>query len=498
MSLWACPRLLLTLTSPAHTPCSPKLKIPFALDEKDRIVDIHDVPRHVEGNFRCAECRQLVTRKQGGVRVWHFAHKAETACTKAFETALHLLAKQILVESDTLRVPALVCQLYERPGSQDITLCVEQTLYWDAAGEAEVWVDGIRPDFRGVCQGKAIFVEVTVTHEPDAPKLEALKRLQTPTLEIDLSAVPRDVKAPEVRQLVLDATEGKRWVFYPGEAEARARLNALRDPRDAAFGAALEQELQEERRRDAALAAARADARAERLKKIEIANARFRDATTEQKLAFLEAKLRKPVSSWPASLGHEVRGAFAFRVSTRIWQADVFRKYIRGQGTRHANARVTAEAVAEWLIQRYAIASTESTSARVAVWDYLSALERAGYLRRRMRQEFEILRDELGTETEVPSPEAKAIALETATRGLFWARDLADESQFWSAVRKTGVHVSPGDARMLMSVWRDAQLRQANAAAYARSVAATLRIPVEKAVEFLTEAGVFVRAATAT
>jgi hypothetical protein len=56
----------------------------------------------------------------------------------------------------------------------------------------------------------------------------------------------------------------------------------------------------------------------------------------------------------------------------------------------------------------------------------------------------------------------------------------------------------PGDARVLMSVWRDAQLRRANAAACARSVAATLRIPVKTAVEFLTGAGVFVRAATAT
>lgn len=120
-------------------------------------------------------------------------------------------------------------------------------------------------------------------------------------------------------------------------------------------------------------------------------------------------------------------------------------------------------------------------------------LERVGYLRWRVRQEFEILRDELGTETQVPSPEAKTMALETATRGLIWSQDLADESQFWSAVRKTAVHVAPGEARMLISAWRDARLRRANAAAYTRSVATTLRIPVETAVEFLTKAGVFVR-----
>lgn len=468
------------------------MKIPFALDEKGRVVDIQDVPPSIEGTFRCAECKQLVTRKQGDVRVWHFAHNAETACTKAFETALHLLAKQILVESHTLRVPALVCQLHERPSHEDITLCVEHTLRWDATGELEVWVDGIRPDFRGVCQGKTIFVEVTVTHKPDAPKLEALKRLQTATLEIDLSAVPRDVTAPEVRRLVLDATGGKHWVFYPGEAEARARLKALRNQRNAVFYAALEQERQEERRLDAALNAARADARADRLVRIEKANARFRAATPARKLAFLAEKLGKPVTAWPAILGHDVRGASAIKVSTRVWQADVFRRHVHRQRALQLNPKVTVEAVADWLVERYDIASTESTSVRVAVWDFLSVLERADYLRRRVRQDFEILRDVLGDETEVLNPEAKARALETATHGYCWARG-GDTSQFWSAVRKTGVHVAPSDATMLLRAWQDPGLRMSNEAAYARSVATRLRIPVEKAVELLVVAGLFVR-----
>jgi hypothetical protein len=476
-----------------HFDC--QLKIPFALDAEGRIVDIHDVPPSVAGTFRCAACKQFVTRKQGDVRVWHFAHKADTACTTAFETALHLLAKQILVESDTLRVPALVCRLqHERPGPEDITLCVERILHWDTPGEAEVWVDGIRPDFRGVCQGKAIFVEVTVTHAPDVAKLEVLKRLQTPTLEIDLSAVPRDVTGPEVRRLVLDATKGKRWAFYPGEAEARAQLRAMRKQRDAAAYAALEEAYEEERRLDAVLTVSRADAHAAHLKKIEKANAFFRAGPPAQKLAFLAGKLGMPVKAWPAILGHDVRGASAIKVSTRIWQADVFRRHIVGQRVRHTIPTVSVEPVTDWLIQRYAIASNESTSVRVAVWDFLSVLERADYLRRRMRQEFVILRDVLGDETKVPSAEAKARALEAATHGYCWTRGGADASQFWSAARKTGVHVAPSEATLLLSAWQAPRFRMSNEAAYAQSVAARLRISVEKAVELLVAAGVFVRA----
>lgn len=159
---------------------------------------------------------------------------------------------------------------------------------------------------------------------------------------------------------------------------------------------------------------------ADRLVKIEKANARFRSATPAQKVAFLTAKLGKPVTSWPAILGHEVRGASAINVSTRIWQADVFRRHILRQRARNPNQRVTVEAVADWLIERYGIASSESTSVRVAVWDFLSTLERADYLRRCVRQEFEILRDVLGDETRVPSPEAKAKALGSQRRFSGW------------------------------------------------------------------------------
>ena len=45
----------------------------------------------------------------------------------------------------------------------------------------------------------------------------------------------------------------------------------------------------------------------------------------------------------------------------------------------------------DWLMQRYAIASNDSSSVHVAVWGFLSVLERADYQRRRMRQECVIL-----------------------------------------------------------------------------------------------------------
>ncbi|WMY08662.1 hypothetical protein [Paraburkholderia phenoliruptrix] len=62
----------------------------------------------------------------------------------------------------------------------------------------------------------------------------------------------------------------------------------------------------------------------------------------------------------------------------------------------------------------------------------------------------------------VPRPPAKAKALEFATRGYCWARGGADASQFWSAVRKTGVHVSPSEATLLLTAWQAPRLRMSN------------------------------------
>lgn len=134
-----------------------------------------------------------------------------------------------------------------------------------------------------------------------------------------------------------------------------------------------------------------------------------------------------------------------------------------------------------------------SRAVRVAVWDFLSALERVGSLRRRMRQKFEMIRDVLGNETEVPRPPVKAKALEFATRGYCCARGGTDASQFCSAVRKTCVHVSPAEGTLLLIAWQAPRLGMSNVETYPQTVAARLSIAAEKAVELLAAAGVIKR-----
>ncbi|MFM0629344.1 hypothetical protein [Paraburkholderia xenovorans] len=65
------------------------------------------------------------------------------------------------------------------------------------------------------------------------------------------------------------------------------------------------------------------------------------------------------------------------KAHTRIWQADVFRKFIHGQRSLRSNPVLTVDGVAEWMTHRYAVLPAASTSLRVAVWDFLRVLEEA-------------------------------------------------------------------------------------------------------------------------
>ncbi|WP_185702635.1 competence protein CoiA family protein [Burkholderia sp. Bp8991] len=469
------------------------MTIPFALDPLGRLVDARALQKHAQGPFRCAACRCPVILRQGEIKVWHFAHLADANCARGFETALHLLAKQILLEHRHLRAPALVC-VDESSLGEDITLCNEHVIRWAATGEAEKWMDGIRPDFVADCGNQLLIVEVVVTHEPDNDKLVQLDRLAMPALEIDLSDVARDVTVDALTHRILDTVAAKRWLFYPGWAEAQAQLDARLAEEEAEFAAEHARERAQERRehdlarRERAAELAR---QAAGRRKREAAYERFRQALEAEKQAFVAWKLGLAEREWPPVFGSPVRGAASVPALARTWQADVFRKFIQGQRSLRSAPALSVEVVAEWLTERYAVLPAASTSLRVAVWDFLSLLETHGYLRRRVRQEFEILKDALLAPGEFEPTHALHPAA-AATRGLFWSHNYVDQEQLHLAAEQTGVRL-PHDVMRRMRGRHSAAGAPLSEAEYTHSVSVALRLPLGQTVEFLVAAGFFVR-----
>ena len=79
----------------------------YALNIANKLVHIDNVPNGLDCNCYCPYCHaQLVAKNNGKKKISHFAHYHAEDCGKAYETALHLLAKEILCERKVLMLPA--------------------------------------------------------------------------------------------------------------------------------------------------------------------------------------------------------------------------------------------------------------------------------------------------------------------------------------------------------------------------------------------------------
>ena len=71
-----------------------------------------------------------------------------------------------------------------------------------------------------------LLIEVTVTHHIDDEKLQRIRELDFPTLEIDLSTLGGRVTLDGLRELVVKQTVGKRWVHHSKLDAKRRQLEA--------------------------------------------------------------------------------------------------------------------------------------------------------------------------------------------------------------------------------------------------------------------------------
>ena len=78
----------------------------YALDAHGKMVYIEDVSNGLACKCRCPQCQEPLIAKNGGeIREHHFAHVSGNECEGAYETAFHLLAKEIISQEKSVMVP---------------------------------------------------------------------------------------------------------------------------------------------------------------------------------------------------------------------------------------------------------------------------------------------------------------------------------------------------------------------------------------------------------
>ena len=188
----------------------------------------------------CPGCsRALVACNRGEVQQPHFRHRTALACPGAFESAVHRMAKQILVEAQHVQLPewAGTRAMPSPPKAMDVHGITWAGRYVFRAArlaallhaEVERAIGGIRPDVLAHDAEGALLLEVRVTHRVERAKREVVQARRYRMVEIDLSRVTfEDVVDPHrFTDLVLYEAKNRHWISLP-DAEDEWR-DALAD-----------------------------------------------------------------------------------------------------------------------------------------------------------------------------------------------------------------------------------------------------------------------------
>jgi hypothetical protein len=354
-------------------------KTPFG--RKDgRMLAPADVESGLACGCTCPGCGATLMAKKGTQMAWHFAHHSAKALVSCVESTIHAAAKQVLLEANWLKVPVKYVEAkgvppYHYRCAKSVQLGFERIIRFERTDE-EVWEEGVRPDVVGYRGGKRMLIEMYFRHHVDEVKLAKLREKGLPALEIDLSDLDVNDGFDAVRQRVLRDTFYKQWLVFPAEDAARA---ALQEEVDAEVAEMQAQAAREETDRQEAIKRKdvwkRRQEEAER-RRLEEARQRYRDVPQEVK----EHDMRRLLSmaAWPDFLDVPCATADAILVNHRIWQAEVFYRFLYNKA--HLRYHFDARLPVIYVIDRFGVTDNGNEAATRAVLDFLNHLRKEGFL----------------------------------------------------------------------------------------------------------------------
>ena len=174
----------------------------YALDEGGALIHVDNVANGVKCGCHCPHCGSLLYAKNAGTeREHHFAHANGHECEGAYESSLHLLAKEIFQETGTIMLPPFNCYGFPT-GSIHIRNV-----------EIEKWDDHykIRPDVEGIMDnGERILIEFYVSHKIDGKKRQLIVDHHLMCLEIDINYQSLD--KDELKRFLAGSAEDRSWI----------------------------------------------------------------------------------------------------------------------------------------------------------------------------------------------------------------------------------------------------------------------------------------------
>jgi hypothetical protein len=337
-------------------------------------------------------------------------------CQTGYESGIHLRAKQIISERQTLMLPAWSGDLLDMPNppvarddsgqiheGRKIDLPARQVTLSEV--DLEVWLGAYKPDAFAKDDAGDLLIEIRVTHAVGSIKAERVQADGRRMIEIDLSglerAVPHDPAAFE--QAVLFELANRTWISCPEAvddwhlaqqelgreiAERNRLLAAQRENAARAVAGRQQRETWQAKDKESRRAFVRKQLRAKHaddlVRLMELAApARIARVLREYQVS-AEARVSDLLNAVipavrSACLTHH-QDAWIFGVDPALWQLLAFQHFV---GKRHPGYRFNQRNVASWVRTTFAY---EKPLYRLFVTQYAGRADarRAGFEKHRL------------------------------------------------------------------------------------------------------------------
>ncbi|MGZ0014818.1 hypothetical protein [Yeosuana sp. AK3] len=166
----------------------------IAINEHGELTSIFHAETGKKCNCFCPVCNEKLIAKnknkspnstlREGQKEAHFAHYNGLDCKNAPETAIHLLAKKVLLDTKKLLLPNFGKVTLEKYNNGLVT-------FDSAEKEKRIEFENsyFQPDMVLAKNGKSLFIEFYKTHEVDDDKIVKIQKLNISCLEIDINFI---------------------------------------------------------------------------------------------------------------------------------------------------------------------------------------------------------------------------------------------------------------------------------------------------------------------
>jgi len=348
----------------------------FAINAAGQVVAASDLPSLGPAVFHCAGCGGEVTLCSPSASRAYFRHARPARCEHGALRALHAAALQLLVNSRFVEAPPLT----QNVNGQGKRRMLEE---WGSDVSLRIQVDGVAVDLYAETLAGPLIIQIAIRSLYDPTTRPSVKALGYAALEISIPKPTAITTIRKLREIVLRGVTNKVWLCHPAIASCETKARNERRPVEMALFGEVEKP-------PAKLSMPVA---APWVSVGELASdAAYRNISTADKIRVLERQLGSPCDRWPDAVNIDVVGKESFGCDSRIWQADVFGKFVLPAIQHGSNTRdFPMLAVLGWLYMRYVTTPTFENAEKVAVHRYLRELTTQGYLMDLPDQQFRVL-----------------------------------------------------------------------------------------------------------